>query len=122
MQLTFQRQVLLGISFSILLVLVVGYVSYNAILLQQENTGWVDHTREVMRVSTSVKNRLLTAEANVRGFAITGNRAFEANYLQASNDMWKDVETLQKLEGAVTGNCKATDVRLGGQQPVLNGS
>lgn len=97
MQLTFQRQVLLGISFSILLVLVVGYVSYNAILLQQENTGWVDHTREVMRVSTSVKNRLLTAEANVRGFAITGNRAFEANYLQASNDMWKDVETLQKL-------------------------
>ncbi|MBO9612758.1 MAG: response regulator [Dyadobacter sp.] len=97
MQLTFQRQVLLGISFSILLVLVVGYVSYNAILLQQENAGWVDHTREVMRVSTSVKNRLLTAEANVRGFAITGNRAFEANYLQASTDIWKDVETLQKL-------------------------
>ncbi|HWV32705.1 MAG TPA: response regulator [Dyadobacter sp.] len=97
MQLTFQRQVLLGISFSILLVLVVGYVSYNAILLQQENAGWVDHTREVMRVSTSVKNRLLTAEANVRGFAITGSRAFETNFLQASDDIWKDVEALQKL-------------------------
>ncbi|SDF35022.1 Signal transduction histidine kinase [Dyadobacter soli] len=97
MQLTFQRQVLLGISFSILLVLVVGYVSYNAILIQQENAGWVDHTREVMRVSTSVKNRLLTAEANVRGFAITGNGSFETSYLQASNDMWKDVEALRKL-------------------------
>ena len=97
MQLTFQRQVLLGISFSILLVLAVGYVSYNAILIQQENTGWVDHTREVMRISTSVKNRLLTAEANVRGLAITGNGTFETSYLQASNDMWTDVEALRKL-------------------------
>ncbi|SEI96721.1 Signal transduction histidine kinase [Dyadobacter sp. SG02] len=97
MKLTFQRQVLLGISFSILLVLAVGYVSYNAILIQQENAGWVDHTREVMRVSTSVKNRLLAAEANVRGFAITGNGAFETSYLQASTDIWKDVEALRKL-------------------------
>ncbi|OJV14428.1 MAG: histidine kinase [Dyadobacter sp. 50-39] len=97
MQFTFQRQVLLGIVFSIILVLVVGYVSYNAILLQQENTGWVDHTREVMRVSESVKNRLLTTEANVRGFAITGNGAFETSYLQASNEIWKDVEALRKL-------------------------
>lgn len=97
MKLTFQRQVLLGISFSILLVLAVGYVSYNAILIQQENAGWVDHTREVMRVSTSVKNRLLTAEANVRGFAITRNGSFETSYLEASNDIWKDVEALRKL-------------------------
>lgn len=48
-------------------------------------------------MSTSVKNRLLTAEANVRGFAITGSRAFETNFLQASDDIWKDVEALQKL-------------------------
>ncbi len=97
MQLTFQRQVLLGISFSILLVLAVGYVSFKAILIQQENAGWVDHTREVMRVSTAVKNRLLTSEANVRGFAITGNKAFETTYLQASNDIWADLEALRKL-------------------------
>lgn len=97
MRLTFQRQVLLGISFSILLVLVVGYVSYDAILLQQENDGWVDHTREVMRVSTAVKNRLLSAEANVRGFAITGNGAFETNYLQATSEIWKDLEALRIL-------------------------
>lgn len=97
MQLTFQRQVLLGISFSILLVLAVGYVSYNAILIQQDNAGWVDHTREVMRASTAVKNRLLTAEANVRGFAITHNRAFETSYLEASQDIWNDLGTLRKL-------------------------
>lgn len=97
MQLTFQRQVLLGISFSILLVLAVGYVSYNAIVIQQENTGWVDHTREVMRVSTAVKNRLLTAEANVRGFAITRNGAFETSYLEASHEIWNDLGALRKL-------------------------
>lgn len=72
-------------------------MSYNAILIQQENAGWVDHTREVMRVSTAVKNRLLTAEANVRGFAITGNEAFETVYLQASHDIWDDLGALRKL-------------------------
>nr|WP_295928480.1 response regulator [uncultured Dyadobacter sp.] len=97
MQLTFQRQVLLGISFSILLVLAVGYVSYNAIIIQQQNAEWVDHTREVIRVSSVLKNRLLTAEANVRGFAITGNGSFETAYLQASNEIWDQTDAFRKL-------------------------
>lgn len=97
MQLTFQRQVLIGISFSILLVLAMGYVSYNALLVQQQNNGWVAHTREVMRASTSVKNRLLAAESNVRGFAITGNSSFETSYLQANGEIWQELDVMRKL-------------------------
>ncbi|NIJ54048.1 response regulator [Dyadobacter arcticus] len=97
MRISFQQQVFIGISFSIFLVLVVGFTSYNAIKVQLENTGWVNHTREVMRVSSSVKNHLLTAESNVRGFAITNNPTFENNYVQASNKILSEVDVLRKL-------------------------
>ncbi|MCF2491406.1 response regulator [Dyadobacter sp. CY347] len=97
MRLSFQQQILIGIIFSIVLVVVVGLTSYNAIRKQQENAGWVNHTREVMAVSTSVRNRLLSAESNVRGFAITGNVTFEDNYRTASNDVWAQLEAMRKL-------------------------
>ncbi|MCE6989962.1 response regulator [Dyadobacter sp. CY323] len=97
MRVSFQQQVFLGIAFSIFLVLVVGLTSYNAIRVQLENTGWVNHTREVMRVSSSVKNQLLTAESNVRGYAITGNAAFESSYLQASARISSEVDVLRRL-------------------------
>jgi CheY-like chemotaxis protein/signal transduction histidine kinase/CHASE3 domain sensor protein len=97
MRFSFQQQVLLGILFSIILVVVVGLTSYNAIVVQQQNAGWVDHTRQVIGVSASVKNQLLTAEANVRGFALTGNTTFETSYLQASEKIWSEFDNLRKL-------------------------
>ncbi|KQS28169.1 response regulator [Dyadobacter sp. Leaf189] len=97
MRLTFQRQVFLGIAFSILLVLVVGFTSYNAIRIQLENTGWVYHTREVMRTSTSLKNQLLTAESNVRGYAITKHNSFQTGYLQSVELVWQELDDLRKL-------------------------
>ncbi|KAA0993164.1 response regulator [Dyadobacter aurulentus] len=97
MRLSFQRQVFLGIAFSIILVLVVGFTSYNAIKIQLENTGWVYHTREVMRVSSSLKNQLLASEANVRGLAITRHGSFEANYAQSADKVWSELDALRKL-------------------------
>jgi signal transduction histidine kinase/DNA-binding response OmpR family regulator/CHASE3 domain sensor protein len=97
MRVSFQQQVFLGIAFSIFLVLIVGFTSYNAIRIQMENTGWVNHTREVMRVCTSVKNQLLTAESNVRGFAITNNPIFENSYLQANDKILSEVDMLSSL-------------------------
>ncbi|MCF0050869.1 response regulator [Dyadobacter sp. LJ53] len=97
MRISFQQQILFGIIFSIVLVVVVGLTSYNAIRMQQENTGWVNHTREVMANSTSVRNRLLTAESNLRGFAITGNVTFENNYRAAVDNVWSQLEAMRRL-------------------------
>jgi signal transduction histidine kinase/CheY-like chemotaxis protein/CHASE3 domain sensor protein len=97
MRITFQRQVFLGIVFSILLVLVVGYTSYNAIKIQLENTRWVTHTREVMRTSTSLRNQLLNAESNVRGFAITKHNSFQTSYLQSIEKVWSELDAFRKL-------------------------
>jgi len=97
MRFSFQQQVFTGIILSIFLVIIVGYTSYNAIILQQENAGWVDHTREVIRSSTEVRNQLLTAETNLRGFALLKNRNFERTHQQASDKTWDQFNVLQKL-------------------------
>ncbi|KAA6439214.1 response regulator [Dyadobacter flavalbus] len=97
MRITFQRQVLFGISFSIILVFIVGLTSYNAIRMQQENAGWVNHTKQVILVSTSVRNLLLRAESNVRGFTITRNPTFEYNYKTASEQIWSELDILRNL-------------------------
>jgi len=97
MRITFQRQVLFGISFSIILVFIVGLTSYNAIRMQQENAGWVNHTKNVILISTSVRNMLLKAESNVRGFTITHNQNFEYNYKTASEQIWSQLDVLRNL-------------------------
>ncbi|MCF0041059.1 response regulator [Dyadobacter fanqingshengii] len=97
MRISFQQQILLGIIFSVILVVVVGLTSYNALRMQQENAGWVSHTREVMAVSTAVRNRLLTAESNVRGFALTNNITFENNYRAAVDNVWSELNAMRKL-------------------------
>jgi signal transduction histidine kinase/CheY-like chemotaxis protein/CHASE3 domain sensor protein len=97
MRLSFQRQVLAGIAFSILLVLVVGLTSFNAIKAQQENTKWVDHTREVISTSFAVRALLLKSEANVRGFILAGHPFYEKAYRQSSESLPHQLETMQKL-------------------------
>jgi len=97
MRISFQQQILFGIVFSILLVLIVGLTSYDAIKVQQQNAGWVNHTMEVIRVSTSVRSQLMTAESNVRGFAITSNATFENNYRTAVDNVWSHLAEMRKL-------------------------
>ena len=97
MRFSFQQQVIAGIAFSIVLVLLVGLSSYNALILQQENARMVNHTRDVINTSGSVKNLLLSAESNIRGFAITRNYMFESLYQTADQKIWQEVNGLKNL-------------------------
>ncbi|WP_159467526.1 response regulator [Dyadobacter sp. 3J3] len=97
MRFSFQQQVFTGIFVSIALVIIVGITSYQAILLQQENAGWVDHTRDVIRACSEVRNEFLTAETNLRGYALLNNRAFESVHQKASENVLQQFSTLQKL-------------------------
>jgi len=115
MRFSFQQQVFTGIVFSIVLVIIVGFTSYNAIILQQENARWVDHTREVIRSASYVRNQLLTAETNLRGYALLNNGTFESVHQKASENVWSQFNTLQKL--VADNPVQAT--RLDSLEPVL---
>ena len=97
MRFSFQQQVLAGIAISIVLVIIVGLTSYNSLILQQQNAGLVNHTREVMNSSASVKNSLLTAESNIRGLALTKSSTFENSYQHATESIWNEVDDLRQM-------------------------
>ncbi|MBE9462964.1 response regulator [Dyadobacter subterraneus] len=115
MRFSFQQQVFTGIIVSILLVIIVGITSYEAILLQQENAGWVDHTREVIRSSSEVRNELLTAETNLRGYALLNNQDFENAHVKARERILSQFSFLKQL---VEDNPVQT-ARLDSLAPVL---
>ncbi|MCE7039378.1 response regulator [Dyadobacter sp. CY312] len=116
MRFSFQQQVLTGIAFSIVLVIIVGLTSYNSLVLQQKNAELVNHTREVMNTSASVKNSLLTAESNIRGLALTRSNSFENSYQQVTENIWSEVDQLRQL---VSNNPEQT-VRLDSLSMLLN--
>lgn len=97
MRFSFQQQVLLGILVSIFLVVGVGITSYNAIQIQEENAALVDHTRDVLGLVSAVKNQLLTAETNLRGYALLRSGNFIAPYEEASENVWEEFEKLREL-------------------------
>ncbi|MDQ6481466.1 response regulator [Dyadobacter sp. LHD-138] len=115
MRFSFQQQVFTGVIVSILLVIIVGYTSFNAIILNQENAGWVDHTRDVIKASAEVRNQLLTAETNLRGFALLKNDNFEKTHSNASEKVWSQFNVLQKL---VIDNASQT-ARLDTLSPII---
>ncbi|HEV7378948.1 MAG TPA: CHASE3 domain-containing protein, partial [Dyadobacter sp.] len=117
MRFSFQQQVLAGISFSIILVIIVGLTSYQSLVLQQQNGALVNHTREVMNSSTSVKNLQLTAESNIRGYALTKTNTFENSYQMAVERIWDEVDDLRTL---VNNNPEQT-VRIDSLSLVLTG-
>ncbi len=97
MRFTFQQQVFTGIAVSILLVLLVGGSSYQALVIQHENAAMVNHTREVINSSSNVKNLLLTAETNIRGLIITNNQSFETSYQTANQKILTEFNVLKNL-------------------------
>ncbi|MCF0055624.1 response regulator [Dyadobacter sp. CY356] len=115
MRFSFQQQVFTGIIVSIILVIIVGFSSYEAIVLQQENAGWVDHTREVIKSSSEVRNQLLTAETNLRGYALLNNQDFENAHLKAKERILSQFGFLRQL---VEDN-PAQTARLDSLAPVL---
>ncbi|CAG4997962.1 Sensor histidine kinase RcsC [Dyadobacter sp. CECT 9275] len=97
MRLSFQKQILLGIIFSILLVITVGTTSYQALRLQQENSAVLNHTREVLNTTNEAENLILLAETNIRGFGLSRNVLFENSYRQAVDRVWINHEKLKEL-------------------------
>jgi signal transduction histidine kinase/DNA-binding response OmpR family regulator/CHASE3 domain sensor protein len=97
MRFPFQQQVVTGITVSIVLVILVGLSSYNALIIQHENASMVNHTRDVMRSSEAVKNLLLTTETNIRGFVITKHNMFETSYQNANQKILDEFNALRNL-------------------------
>jgi CheY-like chemotaxis protein/CHASE3 domain sensor protein len=75
-KLSFRNQVLSGFVASIILVLLVGILSYKSINQLEDDTVWVYHTQKVIKTSTNLLQMLTDGETGMRGYGATANTAF----------------------------------------------
>ncbi|RYZ91737.1 MAG: chemotaxis protein, partial [Sphingobacteriaceae bacterium] len=73
---SFRNQVLIGFAVSILLVAIVGVLSFSSIKNLEEDTVWVDHTQKVIKNSNSILQLLIDGETGMRGYGATANKQF----------------------------------------------
>jgi CheY-like chemotaxis protein/CHASE3 domain sensor protein len=76
LKLSFRNQVLAGFAVSIVLVLLVGFLSVKSINQLEEDTNLVEHTQKVIKTSTNLLQQLIDAETGMRGYGATGKVIF----------------------------------------------
>ncbi|MFD0794454.1 response regulator [Mucilaginibacter litoreus] len=100
-KLSFRYQVLAGFSVSILLVLIVGILSFKSIKQLEEDTVWVDHTQKVIKTTDNILQLLIDGETGMRGYGATANKTFLDPYNAA---VPKITENLYQLSNMVQDN------------------
>ncbi|EOR94827.1 Signal transduction histidine kinase [Arcticibacter svalbardensis MN12-7] len=77
---SFQNQVLAGFMLTFLIVFTVGIVSFFSIKDQVKDASWVDHTKQIVLLNNEIESHLTTAEADQRGYMITGFKYYLDDY------------------------------------------
>ncbi|MCC8423342.1 response regulator [Mucilaginibacter sp. UR6-11] len=97
LKLSFRNQVLAGFAVSILLVFIVGILSYKSIDQLENDTLMVDHTQKVIKTSTNLLQQLIDAETGMRGYGATAKKEFLDPYKNALPVINSDLEDLRGL-------------------------
>ncbi|GAB2981749.1 response regulator [Mucilaginibacter puniceus] len=101
LKLSFRNQVLLGFAVSILLVFIVGILSFNSINQLQDDTVMVEHTQQVIKKSTNLLQQLIDAETGMRGYCAAQKKSLLDPYYKALPAIDDD---LNELKGLVADN------------------
>jgi PAS domain S-box-containing protein len=74
------RKVQLAFGSAILALLMVGAISYRGIVMFSESGQWVRHTDEILASLQDLVVSMQSIEASARGFALTGNETYLADF------------------------------------------
>ncbi|MGA9555312.1 MAG: PAS domain S-box protein [Terriglobales bacterium] len=81
------RGVQIGFGSAIVTLLVVGAISYRAMVVSSESDRWLRHTHEVIAELRELRLAMETVEANCRGFLLTGNESYFKTCLASRQDV-----------------------------------
>lgn len=96
-KLSFRNQVLIGFGLSIILVFIVGILSYSSINQLESDTVMVDHTQQVIKRSNTLLQELVDAETGMRGYAATSKKVLLQPYKKAVPLINNDLRELKEL-------------------------
>ncbi|WP_428330745.1 response regulator [Mucilaginibacter sp.] len=94
---SFRQQVLAGFAVSVILVLIVGILSYKSINQLESDSNMVEHTQKVIKTSTNLLQLMIDAETGMRGYVATNKDVFLDPYKSALPGIKKDIEQLRGL-------------------------
>ena len=83
MQSNFKRNLFISSTISLLVLVVSSTASYISIKKLLESTFWVNHTQEVIYNLNQGEASIIDAQTSMRGFLITGDKAFINMYNQS---------------------------------------
>src|ERR1700733_6041906 len=70
------RTVLLAFGSAILVLFVIGAISYRALAVSEKSDRWVRHTHEVLEKLQVMDSAVQTTESSYRQFALTGSKHY----------------------------------------------
>ena len=91
------RKTQIAFGSAILALIVVGAISYRAILTSRESNQWVQHTREVIESLDDLDISLETVESSTRGFVLTGKESYLGPYRTSLIKEQQDEVNLRSL-------------------------
>ena len=91
------RKVRLAFGAAILILLVVGTVSYRDMVVSIESDLWVRHTHEVLENLQGLLSAMESVESSYRGFVLTGNESFVEDYRAGVVSVEKDEAAFRNL-------------------------
>ena len=97
LKLSFRQQVFAGFAFSVLLVLVVGVLSFKSITQLENDSDLVEHTQKVIKTSTNLLQLMIDAETGMRGFVASNHEVFLDPYKAALPSIHSDITLLKSL-------------------------
>lgn len=97
LNLSFRNQVLAGFAVSILLVFIVGMLSFNSLKQLKDDTVMVEHTQQVIKISTNLLQQLVDAETGMRGYSAAHKKPLLESYTAALPVIASDLSELREL-------------------------
>ncbi|WP_084631950.1 methyl-accepting chemotaxis protein [Demequina aestuarii] len=112
---TIGRRVVAGYAVALILMAGVGLVSFVNTQALVSNSGWVEHTHEVLGKTDAILSSLKDAETGQRGYLITGVDSYLAPYTEAQSSV---VEHLESVRSLTSDNATQQD-RLTALEPLI---
>ncbi|HTE02238.1 MAG TPA: response regulator [Mucilaginibacter sp.] len=97
LNLSFRQQVFVGFAISVILVFMVGLLSYRSIQQSKTDAALVAHTQKVIKTSDNLLQMMLDAETGMRGYAATNNKAILEPYHTALLQISGDLDQMREL-------------------------